>query len=52
MLSALKARRPPKQNKRYMGIIADVNYHEQNEKEYIEIVVPKYSHGVSFKGVY
>ena len=42
----------PNKIKDTMGIIADVNYHEQNGKEYIEIVVPEYPQGVSLKGVY
>ena len=42
----------PNKIKDTMGIIADVNYHEQDGKEYIEIVVPEYPQGVSLKGVY
>ena len=42
----------PNKIKDTMGIIADVNYHERNGKEYIEIVVPEYPQGVSLKGVY
>lgn len=34
-----------------MGIIVGVNLYEQNEKEYIEINVPSYPIGISYKGV-
>lgn len=35
-----------------MGIVADVNLLEKDGREYIEIVVPAYSTGISCKGVY
>lgn len=35
-----------------LGIVADVNLLEKDDKEYIEIVVPAYSTSISYKGVY
>ena len=35
-----------------MGIIADVNLHRNKGKEYIEISVPQYPIGITYKGVY
>ena len=35
-----------------LGIVADVNLLEIDDKEYIEIVVPAYSTSISYKGVY
>lgn len=35
-----------------MGIIAGVNLYEKDRKEYIEIDVPPYPIGISYKGVY
>ena len=33
-----------------LGIIVDVNLLKENEKEYIEIVVPPYSNPINYKG--
>lgn len=35
-----------------LGIIADVNLFENSDGEYIEITVPEYPVGISYKGVY
>lgn len=35
-----------------MGIIVDINLHQEEDKEYIEIVVPPYPVAISCKGVY
>ncbi len=35
-----------------LGVVADVNLLEEDGKEYIEIVVPEYSTGITYKGVY
>lgn len=35
-----------------LGIVADVNVLIEDDKEYIEIVVPSYSIGITYKGVY
>lgn len=35
-----------------LGIIVDVNMLKENEKEYIEIVVPPYSNPINYKGQY
>ncbi|MFC0184972.1 Putative DNA-binding domain-containing protein [Pseudarcicella hirudinis] len=35
-----------------LGIIVDVNLKTENTLEYIEITVPVYSHGISYKGEY
>ena len=35
-----------------LGIIVDVNLLKENEKEYIEIVVPPYSNPINYKGQY
>lgn len=35
-----------------MGIVADVNLLSKDGKEYIEIIVPPYSSGITYKGVY
>lgn len=35
-----------------LGIVADVNLLMENELEYIEIVVPAYTTGITYKGVY
>ncbi len=35
-----------------LGVIVDVNLQKENEKEYIEIVVPPYSNPINYKGQY
>jgi ATP-dependent DNA helicase RecG len=35
-----------------MGVVADVNLLTENGLEYIEIVVPAYTTGITYKGVY
>ena len=35
-----------------LGIVADVNLLEADGKEYIEIIVPPYPIGISYKGIY
>lgn len=35
-----------------LGIMVDVNLHEDNEKQYVEIVVDQYPYPVSYKGQY
>ena len=35
-----------------LGIVVDVNLLEEDGKEYIEIIVPSYPIGISYKGVY
>lgn len=35
-----------------LGVVADVNLLTEDDKEYIEIIVPAYSTGITYKGVY
>lgn len=35
-----------------LGVVADVNLLTENGLEYIEIVVPAYTMGITYKGVY
>jgi len=35
-----------------LGIFVEVNLHEENEKRYIEIIVPKYQVPISYRGKY
>ena len=42
----------PNKIKDTMGIVVDVNYYDEGENDYIEIVVPEYPQGVSLKGIY
>lgn len=36
----------------YLGIIVDVHLHDENGKEYLEVLVPQSSIPISYKGVY
>ena len=42
----------PNKIQNYLGIIVDVNLHEKDGKEYIEIDVPPISYPVSYRGEY
>ena len=42
----------PNQVRSTMGILVEVNLQEKNEKEYLEIVVPAYPVGISYKGIF
>ncbi len=42
----------PNKIKNYLGIIAEVNLHNKNEKYFIEIITPSYTVAVSLRGRY
>ena len=42
----------PNKIKDILGIVVDVNILKENNKEYIEIIVPSYSNPISYKGQY
>jgi ATP-dependent DNA helicase RecG len=41
----------PNKIRNYLGITAEVNLHKEDDREYIEVVVPAYSVVITYKGV-
>jgi len=42
----------PNQVQQFMGILVDVNLHEKDDKEYLEIIVEPYPYPISYRGKY